>query len=80
MTDEECLANARSQCDNEPSCFGVAWYSKLRKQKLKLCLSPEMEPKLDGWRTMMKSNTAIEGISKVLSKLFIAHYLFSIGS
>ena len=53
--DEQCLDNARSQCDNDPKCFGVSWFPNKKTQDLKLCLSKEMEPKTDGWRTMMKS-------------------------
>ena len=57
MDDKKCLDNARSQCDNDPDCYGVSWYTKktIKEQDLKLCLSREMEPKTDGWRTMMKS-------------------------
>ena len=55
MTDKQCLENARSQCDNDPNCFGVSWLPNPKTQDLKLCLSKEMEPKTDGWRTMMKS-------------------------
>ena len=55
MTDKQCLDNARSQCDNDPNCFGVSWLPNPKTQDLKLCLSKEMEPKTDGWRTMMKS-------------------------
>ena len=55
MNDKQCLDNARGQCDNDPNCHGVSWFPKNAQQKLKLCLSREMEPKSDGWRTMMKS-------------------------
>ena len=54
--DKECLENARDQCDKDPDCFGVSWLSNKIEQKSKLCLSKEMEPKRDGWRTMMKLN------------------------
>jgi len=54
MNDADCLENARSQCDNDPKCYGVSWYPNVSKQKMKLCLSEKMEPKTDGWRTMMK--------------------------
>ena len=57
MNDKQCLDNARDQCDKNPDCYGVSWYTKktIKEQDLKLCLSREMEPKTDGWRTMMKS-------------------------
>ena len=57
MNDKHCLGNARSQCDNDPNCFGVSWLPKRinRFTDLKLCLSKEMVPTTDGWRTMMKS-------------------------
>ena len=55
MDDKQCLDNARGQCDNDPDCYGVVWYSKNNRQKMKLCLSRDMAPKNDGWRTMMKS-------------------------
>ena len=54
MTDKQCLDNAQSQCDNDPNCFGVSWLPYSKTEDLKLCLSKEMEPKTDGWRTMMK--------------------------
>ena len=60
MSDNECLDNARSQCDNDPDCFGVSWYPHYKKQELKLCLSGEMARKRDGWRTMMKTTKIIE--------------------
>ena len=53
--DTKCLENARGQCDNNPDCFGVMWYSKWLAQKMKICLSRELETKTDGWRTMLKS-------------------------
>ena len=55
--DKVCLENGRDQCDMDPSCFGVSWYSRNNTQnevRLKLCLTKDMEPKTDGWRTMMK--------------------------
>jgi len=55
MDDKQCLDNARGQCDNDPDCYGVSWYQNDIGQKIKLCLSRDMEPKNDGWRTMMKS-------------------------
>ena len=55
MTDKQCLLNARRQCDEDTNCFGVSWNSNEKNQDLKLCLSREMVPKTDGWRTMMKS-------------------------
>merc|ERR1719430_133217 len=61
MSDNECLNNARSQCDNDPSCFGVSWYPHYKNQKLRICLSREMAQKRDGWRTMMKSTMIKEG-------------------
>ena len=54
MEDIECLNNARKHCDNDPNCFGVAWYPNKIEQNLKLCTSAVMEPKVDGWRTLMK--------------------------
>ena len=55
MTDYDCLENARYRCDTDPNCFGVSWYPHVKSQLLKICRSREMEPKTDGWRTMMKS-------------------------
>ena len=55
MSDKQCLDNARVLCDNDPGCYGVSWYPGKLDQKIKLCLSRDMEPKHDGWRTMMKS-------------------------
>ena len=52
--DKACLENGRDQCDKDPSCFGVAWYSQDIFVDLKLCLSKDMEPKTDGWSTMLK--------------------------
>jgi len=56
-SDKYCLENARGQCDKDPNCFGVLWHQKRKEQKLKICLSKEMVPKManDGWRTMMKT-------------------------
>ena len=54
MSDDQCLGNARALCDEDPNCYGVTWYENRKEQKLKLCLSREMETKTDGWRTMMK--------------------------
>ena len=55
MDDMQCLDNARGQCDKDPDCYGVSWYPHDVGQKIKLCLSRDMAPKNDGWRTMMKS-------------------------
>ena len=55
MNDVQCLENGRGQCDKDPGCYGVSWYPNNIGQKLKLCLSRDMAPKNDGWRTMMKS-------------------------
>ena len=55
MDDKQCLNNARGKCDNDPDCYGVSWYPNDVGQKIKLCLSKDMAPKNDGWRTMMKS-------------------------
>ena len=54
MSDKHCLENARGQCDQNPTCFGVSWFPHNKSQDLKLCLSREMETKTDGWRTMIK--------------------------
>ena len=54
MSDDQCLDNARALCDVDPNCYGVSWYQNWIEPKLKLCLSRAMEPKTDGWRTMMK--------------------------
>ena len=56
MNDEQCLENARGECDKDPDCHGVSWYPNDIGQKLKLCLSRDMEQKNDGWRTIMKGN------------------------
>ena len=55
MSHKQCLDNARVLCDNDPGCYGVSWYVGKPDQRIKLCLSRHMEPKIDGWRTMMKS-------------------------
>ena len=55
MDDKHCLDKARGQCDYDPHCYGVSWYQNLVGQRIKLCLSRDMAPKNDGWRTMMKS-------------------------
>ena len=62
MTDRECLDNARSQCDNDPGCFGVSWYAMNEYQKLRLCLSNEIVLSPDGWRTLIKSTPKEQGI------------------
>ena len=67
MDDKQCLDNARGQCDKDPDCYGVSWYSNNISQKLKLCLSRDMEPKSDGWRTMMKSEGNHVSISLTLN-------------
>ena len=56
MSDKHCLENARGQCDQNPTCFGVSWFPHVKDQKLKLCTSREMVPKRRPflWRTMMK--------------------------
>ena len=56
MSDKHCLENARGQCDQNPTCFGVSWFPHVKHQKLKLCTSREMVPKRRPflWRTMMK--------------------------
>ena len=54
MNHQQCLDNARGQCDNDPDCYGIVWYPMNIEQNLKLCLSRDMEPK-SGWITMMKS-------------------------
>ena len=56
MDDKQCLDNARGQCDKDPDCYGVSWYPNNVGQKTKLCLSRDMDPKNDGWRTIMKGN------------------------
>ena len=53
-SDEECLQNGRNICDTDPNCFGIAWYTNLVNQQLKICRSKAMGPKTDGWRTMTK--------------------------
>ena len=53
-SDEECLKNGRNVCDTDPNCFGISWYKRYAKQKLRICRSTVMGPKTDGWRTMMK--------------------------
>ena len=55
-SDATCLEEGRKQCDQDPQCFGVSWYSKNTRQALKLCTEPDMAPKTDGWRTMMKTD------------------------
>ena len=53
-SDEACLAIGRKTCDADAECFGVGWYQPKVEQDLIMCLSNKMEPKTDGWRTMMK--------------------------
>ena len=55
MSHKQCLDNVRVLCDNDPGCYGVSWYPGKIDQPIKLCLSRYVEPKHDGWRTMMKS-------------------------
>ena len=57
-SDEACAANGRETCDKDPNCYGIAWYEVNLSEDLRMCKSNRMEPKTDGWRTMMK-----EGIS-----------------
>ena len=64
-TDKECLDIARSKCDEEPACFGVAWSPDY--PNVKVCNSDEMESKTDGWRTMMKSERNQITFSTILS-------------
>ena len=55
--DYSCFENAREKCDGDFKCFGVAWYKmETGGHKLKKCVSREMKPKTDGWRTIMKSS------------------------
>ena len=68
MNDVQCLENARGQCDKDPGCYGVSWYPNNIGQKLKLCLSRDMVPKNDGWRTIMKGNHTSISFSFNLSK------------
>ena len=74
MSHKQCLDNARGLCDNDPGCYGVSWYTTKLDQKIKLCLSREMEPKHDGWRTMMKSggkNISIAlNLNRILPRVF----------
>ena len=63
MDDKQCLDNARGQCDKDPDCYGVSWYPNNIGQKLKLCLSRDMVPKIDGWRTIMKGNHVLISFS-----------------
>ena len=65
MSDAECLQNAKSQCDTDPNCFGVSWLSAHLGQALKICLSKQMVPKTDGWRTMMKLSTGKQTIWEI---------------
>ena len=75
MDDKQCLDNARGQCDKDPGCYGVSWYPNKIGQKIKLCLSRDMAPKRDGWRTMMKS----EGNHKLYSLSFnLLKYVFNV--
>ena len=60
-TDDECLNNARGQCDNDDGCFGISWHERIPNQTLKICLSRDFQPKSDGWRTIMKSTKEEEG-------------------
>ena len=53
-SDVTCLKNARQSCDGDPKCFGIGWYEMRKAQMLRICRSKKMEPKWDGWRTMMK--------------------------
>ena len=58
-SDEECLKNGREICDTDSNCFGIAWNTNNLGQQLKICRSTTMEPKADGWRTMMKQGIYI---------------------
>ena len=49
------IQDSRKSCDGNPQCFGVSWYEKNKKQKIRICRSTKMVPKNDGWRTMMKT-------------------------
>jgi len=65
-SDEQCLANARGLCDDDPTCSGVMWFSKNPFQKLRLCQSKILEGKTDGWRTLLKSNTMKKEIVRII--------------
>ena len=43
------------------------WFSENPDQKLKLCESRMLEEKIDGWRTLLKSNTMGKGINMNIS-------------
>ena len=58
-SDADCLEMGRKMCDADPGCFGIAWYEYLLEQPLKLCRSREMEPKGDGWHSIMKTGMLI---------------------
>ena len=56
-SDVECFAIGRKICNVYPDCFGVSWYENNLAQPLRICRSNVMEPKTDGWRTIMKLGT-----------------------
>ena len=74
MNDADCLENARSQCDNDPKCYGVSWYQNTKWHKMRLCLSEKMEPKTDGWRTMMKSSKCKNSTKCILEANVMCFY------
>ena len=72
-SDVECLKNGRTVCDTDPDCFGIAWYTKLDTQRMRICRSKSMVDKNDGWRTIMKKGVYI-------LKFDIFSYRFSLNS
>ena len=76
MNDVQCLENARGQCDKDPGCYGVSWYPNNIGQKLKLCLSRDMVPKIDGWRTIMKGNHVLISFSfNPYTSIYVSIYI-----
>ena len=57
LSDANCLRNARKACDGVLTCFGITWDSRRLEEPLRICTSPKMAIKPDGWRTIMKDQS-----------------------
>ena len=54
-TDMDCLFNAQEICDQNNTCFGIAWQENELEQKMIVCLSAKMAETNEKWHSLMKN-------------------------
>ena len=54
-TDKACLRHVRDECDDDPNCYGVAYYKDRLGSDIKICTDDKnVSHTMQGWRTMLK--------------------------